>query len=279
MKLSFTFADFGLLEPAFRHHFRVLPPGCPTKNLVTVSEWVQLPWREATRKVPFIWAVNNKNELLQLAISRILALAARDRLSYWRTLQELGGVNSLYARRAAESARKAALAEFQDEKNALVAAHEETVARIRHEEGAEVMRRLAEALVSQDMTRLASSSPRQAPSTRGAAAAPSAPSSDEDPPPIEPDNETEDEDDLSFDDPYIDTVLCTSCNECINLNPHVFVYNANKQAMIGDPSAGTFQQIVIAAEKCPARCIHPGKPKNPDEPGLDALLERARPFN
>jgi hypothetical protein len=35
----------------------------------------------------------------------------------------------------------------------------------------------------------------------------------------------------------------------------------------------------MAAEKCPARCIHPGKPLNPDEPNLDELIERAKPFN
>jgi pyruvate-ferredoxin/flavodoxin oxidoreductase len=36
---------------------------------------------------------------------------------------------------------------------------------------------------------------------------------------------------------------------------------------------------VIGAEKCPAKCIHPGKPLNPDEPGLEALMDRAAPFN
>jgi hypothetical protein len=44
-------------------------------------------------------------------------------------------------------------------------------------------------------------------------------------------------------------------------------------------TAGTFEQMVLAAEKCPAKCIHPGKPKNPNEPNLPALIERAKPFN
>jgi len=59
----------------------------------------------------------------------------------------------------------------------------------------------------------------------------------------------------------------------------MFAYDGNKQAFIKDPSAGTFDQLVLAAENCPAHCIHPGKPKNPAEPGLAELLARAAPFN
>ena len=87
------------------------------------------------------------------------------------------------------------------------------------------------------------------------------------------------EEDLSFDEPWIDTALCTSCNDCTAINPLIFVYDENKQARIGDPKAGTFAQIVQAAEKCPAHCIHPGKPLNPDEPNLDELTRRAEPYN
>jgi ferredoxin len=82
-----------------------------------------------------------------------------------------------------------------------------------------------------------------------------------------------------LDEPCIDTPLCTSCNDCINLNPLLFLYNEDKQALLGDLGAGTYAQMVEAAEQCPAKCIHPGKPWNPDEPELDELVERAAPFN
>lgn len=67
-------------------------------------------------------------------------------------------------------------------------------------------------------------------------------------------------------------------NDCVNLNSLLFVYNENKQARIGDATKGSYAQLVAATEKCPSRCIHPGKPKNPDEPGLEALIARAAPF-
>jgi len=95
---------------------------------------------------------------------------------------------------------------------------------------------------------------------------------------VEVEDEEEDEA-ISFDDPYIDTPLCTTCDECTGINKKMFAYNENKQAFIKDPSAGTYAELVRAAEKCPVHIIHPGKPKNPDEPDLDKLLERAASFN
>jgi ferredoxin len=85
-------------------------------------------------------------------------------------------------------------------------------------------------------------------------------------------------DDLAI-DPYIDSARCTSCNECTNLNGKMFGYNANKQATIKDAGAGTFQQLVVAAERCPVGIIHPGTPRNAKEKDLAKWLKRAEPFN
>jgi ferredoxin len=89
----------------------------------------------------------------------------------------------------------------------------------------------------------------------------------------------EDEDDVSFDEPWIDTPLCTTCNECTNINPALFKYNADNQAYIADPDAGTYAEMVKAAVKCPARCIHPGAPRPGDETATDELRARAAQFN
>ena len=59
----------------------------------------------------------------------------------------------------------------------------------------------------------------------------------------------------------------------------MFAYNTDKQAYIADATAGTYRQLVEAAESCQVSIIHPGKPKNPNEPGLEELLQRAAPFN
>jgi ferredoxin len=80
------------------------------------------------------------------------------------------------------------------------------------------------------------------------------------------------------DEPYIETARCTSCNECTQINDKMFGYDANKQASIINPDAGTYLQLVEAAESCQVSIIHPGKPRNPNEPGLDELMKRAEPF-
>jgi ferredoxin len=82
----------------------------------------------------------------------------------------------------------------------------------------------------------------------------------------------------SPDEAYIETARCSTCNECTQLNGKMFAYDANQQAYIADINAGTYADLVQAAENCQVAIIHPGKPRNPDEPGLEALLERAQPF-
>jgi ferredoxin len=87
------------------------------------------------------------------------------------------------------------------------------------------------------------------------------------------------EEERPVEEAYINTPRCTTCNDCTERNPQMFAYNENKQAYIKDITAGTFRQLVEAAENCPVAIIHPGIPINPDEPGLDELIKRAEPFN
>lgn len=82
----------------------------------------------------------------------------------------------------------------------------------------------------------------------------------------------------SPDDAYIETARCTTCNECTQINNKMFRYDDNKQAYIADPDAGTYRQMVEAAESCQVSIIHPGKPRNKSEPNLGELIERAEPF-
>ena len=58
----------------------------------------------------------------------------------------------------------------------------------------------------------------------------------------------------------------------------MFAYNENRQAFIADPDAGTYAELVQAAENCQVAIIHPAKPRNPAEAGLEELLKRAEQF-
>lgn len=88
----------------------------------------------------------------------------------------------------------------------------------------------------------------------------------------------EKEPERSSDEAYIETPRCSTCNECIQLNKKMFAYDGNKQAFIADITAGTYAQLVEAAENCQVSIIHPGKPRNQNESGLEELLKRAEAF-
>ncbi len=82
----------------------------------------------------------------------------------------------------------------------------------------------------------------------------------------------------SPDEAYIESARCSTCNECVQLNGKMFAYDGNKQAYIADVNAGTYAQLVEAAENCQVSIIHPGKPRNAKEPGLEELVKRAEAF-
>lgn len=81
-----------------------------------------------------------------------------------------------------------------------------------------------------------------------------------------------------FEAAWIDTPECTTCDECTDINPNIFKYNADKLAEVVDPTGGSFKDIVRAAEKCTASCIHPGTPFNPNEKDVEKLIKRAEKF-
>ncbi len=79
--------------------------------------------------------------------------------------------------------------------------------------------------------------------------------------------------------PWIDTAECTTCDECVNLNPKMFVYNAEKKAVIKDPNAGPYRDLVKAAERCTARVIHPGIPADRSEKNIESWIARGEKYN
>jgi ferredoxin len=275
LPLNFTFADFALLEKRFREHFRVMPDACAGEELVTVDGYLSMPAREFIERIPYVWATDQAGCLRRLVISRRMAFACRDRLSFWRLLQELAGIRNEHVQQAVAGERERLESAFQAERERLAEAHQEELEQVRSEAAGEVLQRLAQSLLRGDGPSLAAM-PLTPPPARAAGIAAEAPPAEQAPAAEAPEEE---EEDTGPEEPWINSILCTTCHDCINMNPRMFIYNSNKQAMIGDPRAGTFAQLVEAAEKCPARCIHPGKPLNPDEPNLDELVKRAAKFN
>jgi pyruvate-ferredoxin/flavodoxin oxidoreductase len=79
--------------------------------------------------------------------------------------------------------------------------------------------------------------------------------------------------------PWIDTAECTACDECTNLNSKMFAYNADKKAFIKDANGGPYRDLVKAAERCTARVIHPGLPRDRGAKDVDKWIQRGEKFN
>jgi ferredoxin len=273
LETAFTFADAVALEPAYLRHVRLIPR-------VAWHDDVQIPLADyvakfepgrGVREIPFLWVVDDAGMLQRAVVTRELALACRDRLRGWRVLQELGGFENAYAERAAAAAREAARADAAREREELTQAHAEALASARGDGARESMERLAAALLNREALAAVAPAP--------AAVAPAAPAAEVAAAPAAPAEAEEEEESLSLDEPYIDTILCTSCNECTNLNNRLFNYDGNKQAFIADAAAGTFAELVKAAKLCPAKCIHPGKPRSGDATATPELVASAAAFN
>lgn len=243
-ELHVTPADFAAVSPAFRNHFRVLPPESWNDEQVELSEYLKQYTGEPPRSIPFVWVSDAEGVPQRAIVTRELIHLCRDRQQAWKMFEELSGT------------QRADAAKLETAVQLDTAAQLETKAKL---EGAtQAIYRVVSLLTS---TKL------QAP-----AAAP-APVPDQDSVDVPPAPAAAIEE--APVDAYIDSFLCTSCNDCFKINPRLFAYDGNKQAFIADARAGSFAELVKAAEGCPARCIHPGTPRPDDATATPQLRAKA----
>jgi ferredoxin len=300
VEVGFTFADAVALEPAYQRHLMALPPlAWDDTRQQPLSDWLEaLDGSTDLHAIPYVWVVDDEGVLQRAAVTRALALISRDRLRAWHALQELAGFENAHVERAVAAAAEAARLEAEQARADLERAHAEALARAREQGAQASLHRLAETLVRGDAAAILATTgdrheaaaddhrarhadPAVPPAGPPADTSPSVPSDAPDDARSAGDADgapAEAEDEPLLEEPWVDSALCTTCNECTNLNGRLFAYNADKQATIADASAGTYEELVRAAEKCPARCIHPGSPRPGDDTATPELLARAQAF-
>ena len=288
----FTFAHAAALAPRCRHAFRVIPTEAWGPEQLPIEDYLLLAPSARARRIPYLWIVANDGALARAVMTREMAHACADRLQQWRTLQELGGHSNEHVQLATARVRDLADAEAQSQREALQRAHNAQLEALRIEVAGEALERLAHALLAVDdegwpailaggdgpdpaaAARVAPASV-QDPATEPASGPASEPAPEVAPPVATPESAEPEE---LLEEGFIDSPLCTSCHDCINMNPRMFQYDGNKQAVLADATAGTYAQLLKAAEACPARCIHPGAPRPGDATATPELVERARRF-
>jgi pyruvate-ferredoxin/flavodoxin oxidoreductase len=313
LQLPLTIADWAASEGRFRKHFTDVPRAAWDDEMVPFHEFIDLSAEDRAGKTPFIHTKGRDGTLARLAVAPEIVRLAEERLEFWAQLKELAGLEPAASVR--ERIVGDLTSEYEAKLSALRDEYETKLADMRTTYPRAVARRLAEALLrggggGASVAELLAKSPNdepqrtqsaqsntsaQAASLNGGGAvtkttpqsipivspvsASSAPSAVNitSPVAVAPSTVATADDGLTM-EAYIDSARCTSCNECINLNGKLFGYDESKQATVKDPHAGTFQQLVLAAERCPVGIIHPGTPLNPKEKDLPKWIKRAEPF-
>ncbi|MGF1509830.1 MAG: 2-oxoacid:acceptor oxidoreductase family protein [Myxococcota bacterium] len=245
MELPMTFADFALTEARFRKHFRKAPPDTWNESMVPIAEFLDMDEDEREGKFPYVWTVDKKQHLARLLVSSVMVQSCEERRDFWIMLRAIAGVQK------------------PDE-----APPEDVESKVRQDVVGKIAAGLMQwvqgggtaAIQIPDVSVPATNG---APASNGGGTAQPAPSAGED----------------GYMAPWIDTDDCTSCDECININPSMFKYNAQKKAFIQDALAGPYRDLVKAAEKCTAQVIHPGLPKDRSEKDVEKWIARAKKYN
>ena len=237
--IVFTYADFVAADRRYARYCRPVARSEWRDDMMPAAECLKQPQSGGEG---YVLTVGADNGLHRSVIDDKIIEAARRCLDAWRRLQELAGINNSHAIRLL--AREKAAWQAQQ-----VAAAPEPI-------------------LAEKAQAAPAFAPVQPPEPTGAAA------------PAETQEAVEEAEAAGqSDDPYIETARCTTCNECTQINNRLFAYNENQQAHIADPDAGSFRELVEAAESCQVSIIHPGKPRNPGEPNIAELIARAEPFN
>ncbi|MGE5781015.1 MAG: thiamine pyrophosphate-dependent enzyme, partial [Hyphomicrobiales bacterium] len=314
MELPLTIADWAATEVRFKQHFSELPVSESGDEPMLFHEYFAASVEDREGRVPFIWALTKERKLRRLKVSPEMVQLAGERQQFWSQLRQLAGLEIPVT--VHDTVVGQLESEFEQRAQALRADYEAKVAELKASLPTQIARRLAEGLIrsagsSKAVTELLASLPSvvkpstslpgngskratvpasaaaqgtstPAPVSPAAAAAPASSGSPTAPTPsparVAAATPTSNDEALLL-EAYIDSARCTTCNECTNLNNRMFAYNGDKQAYVKDPRAGTFQQLVTAAERCPVSIIHPGSPINPKEKDLAKWVKRGEKFN
>ncbi|WP_437399539.1 ferredoxin [Flagellimonas lutimaris] len=273
-QFSLSSADYLAMETLNLQALEIIPDWYQKESLVSVVDYLSADLESQIGKIPIIWVVDEDYKLHRAAIPASWLQRIRSRLDYWRFLQELGGVKSQHF----EDKLSRSKAEWTQAKEVEL---KELEARLYEEyetqRSADIEKSIHNILFAlmegkTDLASLAVNSTAPVPVSVTLEA-------DQESVKTEPAPKETPKEEVSVSKvAWVESDDCTSCNDCINAVPNVFKYNSNKQAHVHNPKGDKYSKIVAAAEKCPAMCIHPGLPHDPNEPGLEKLLKRAEKY-
>ena len=240
LDLPLTFADFAATEARFRKHFRFAPREAWHDDMLPLADYLDLDEDGREGKFPYIWHLLPDGQPGRLLVAEPLVASCEDRRDFWHLLRDLA----------------APAGPPEGDKEALI----------------EQVRGEMIARLSQSLLQLTQDGEADAPAAPPAAVPAPAPKATAT---AEPAGAAQGD----YMPPWIETELCSACDECTQINSRIFAYNSAGKAEIKDPSGGPYSDLVKAAERCKEGIIHPGLPRNAADKDIKRWIQRAEPFN
>jgi len=280
LDMGFTIAEFLAMDLGLKETLEIISPGYESPNHLPLNEHLSQKKDLVPGKIPFVWVVDEQDKLRKAAVPVSWVEICRSRRNYWAFLQEISGITQTHRQETLETART----EWEEEKKAEIKSLKFTLQeQFEKERSTDIQQaivRILHGLLNEEgslenrLTEIGEVEKK--PGLQ--------PKAKTERPPVVPAREEQEEEEEGSKAPitgeaWVESDECTSCQDCVDALPSVFKYNEEKQAYVHNPKGSTFAQIVKAAEKCPARCIHPGAPQNKNEEGLDKWVKRAEKFN
>ncbi len=276
LQVEETYADLLLSESDTNDEFTLLETnGSGTDQIVPLASYLLLSSEERLGKVPVVYRLTKEKSLESLVPSRNVILNTAEKMDSWQALRELTGIDNPLMLKTQKSIKQKLTTEKETALNDMQTQMESTIKTRESDAVTKAIQNLSLQLFG--MAGTSEVANQVAPVSSSAvtlAAEGSAPVAVATV--IETISEAVEEEISEL--PWIETELCTTCDECTDINSKLFAYDDKKLAYIKDPKGGPFKDIVKAAELCPSHIIHPGMPQFPDEKNLDKLIAQAEPY-
>ena len=251
LDLPLTFADFAASEGRFRKQFKIAPQQNWNETMIPLHEFLELDHDEREGLFPFIWGVDKENHLTRILCSHEMVLSVEERRHFWHQLKGMAGelnkidVNTIIDQTKQDMAQKLS----------------STLLSLVSSGGID---NLGDAPINKETNKGKNNAINNAsnnqtnttginPPVGGTCA-------------------------LAYEPVWIETPECTACDECTSINNKIFAYNDDKHAIVINPQGGQYRDIVKAAEKCTAGCLHPGTPWDCSDKDIEKWIQRAAKY-
>ncbi len=153
-EVAFTYADYKAIFPEKIKELMIIPAAYDMEHLIPLSDYLETDEAKLYGKIPYIWLIDENQELHRAAVPNVWVVSCQERLDFWCFLQELGGLNSYHAKVAMEQKDLEMNRLLEEQKAQMDAERQQFIATAQEEAIAKAAERLVSALLDDELLQL-----------------------------------------------------------------------------------------------------------------------------